>query len=391
MKGNILRRILLITLILCQRVHAEEEYAEFMVDFRVNITRIDPNFSENESRIRDIVSFLREVENDSSRSISSVAFCGAASPEGSFYWNTHLAGARLAALERLIRREIEIPDSIITRDDSYIPWDYLREKVEKSNLPYRDTVLSIISLPPQLVKDRDNGKLVDHRITALKSLQGRKVWRDLFRRYFKEMRNASAVIITLRNDSPKILSLPDFPLSLNVATQRVEAEIYPLPSPHLAPCRRKPFYMAVYSNLLYDALALPNLGAEFYLGKNFSIAGNWIHAWWSNDRRHRFWRLYGGEINVRRWFGKPAASKPLTGHHLGIYAQAITFDFEFGGKAYMGGKPGGTILDRAHFGAGIEYGYSLPVGRRLNLDFTLGAGYIGGKIYEFHPEGDRYV
>lgn len=57
----------------------------------------------------------------------------------------------------------------------------------------------------------------------------------------------------------------------------------------------------------------------------------------------------------------------------------------------MGGQPGGTILDRALWSAGIEYGYSLPVARRLNLDFTIGLGWIGGKYHEYLPMDDCYV
>lgn len=149
--------------------------------------------------------------------------------------------------------------------------------------------------------------------------------------------------------------------------------------------------MDIHTNMLYDALAVPNLGVEFYLGKSWSISGNWMHAWWNNDRRHHYWRIYGGEINVRRWLGKAAALKPLTGHHLGIYLQALTYDFEWGGKAYMGGKPGGTIFDLSHVGGGVEYGYSLPAGRRFNIDFSVGIGYIGGRVYEFEPDSDRYL
>lgn len=57
----------------------------------------------------------------------------------------------------------------------------------------------------------------------------------------------------------------------------------------------------------------------------------------------------------------------------------------------MGGKPGGTLFDQAHFGAGIEYGYSHPIARRLNLDFTIGVGYLGGKCYEYLPIDNHYV
>lgn len=32
---------------------------------------------------------------------------------------------------------------------------------------------------------------------------------------------------------------------------------------------------------------------------------------------------------------------------------------------------------------GVAYGYSLPVGHRFNVDFTLGIGYLGGLYKEY--------
>ena len=154
---------------------------------------------------------------------------------------------------------------------------------------------------------------------------------------------------------------------------------------------KKPFYMALKTNLLYDAAALPNIGAEFYLGKNWSVGANWTYGWWDKDSSHHYWRAYGGELYGRWWFGEKAHTKPLTGHHLGVFAGIITYDFEFGGKGYMGGLPGKTLWDRCNRYAGIEYGYSLPVGRRINIDFSIGLGYLGGKVIKYHPSHDRYI
>ena len=98
-----------------------------------------------------------------------------------------------------------------------------------------------------------------------------------------------------------------------------------------------------------------------------------------------------GDLAVRYWLGKKANEKPLTGHHIGIYGQAFTYDFEWGGKGYMGGEPGGTLWDKTNYAAGVEYGYSLPVANRLNIDFTLGVGYWGGKYYEYIPLDGHYV
>lgn len=153
----------------------------------------------------------------------------------------------------------------------------------------------------------------------------------------------------------------------------------------------RPFYMALKTNMLYDLLAVPNVDMEFYLTRNVSIGAHWMYSWWSNDSRHRYWRTYGGDLTVRYWFGRAAHEKPLTGHHVGIYGGALTFDFEWGGTAYMGGRPGGSLWNRCMINTGIEYGYSLPIASRLNIDFTIGVGYMGGILEKFKPEEGYYL
>lgn len=150
--------------------------------------------------------------------------------------------------------------------------------------------------------------------------------------------------------------------------------------------------MDLRTNMLYDIAAVPNIGAEFYLGKNFSILANWMYGWWSSNHRHRYWQIYGGDLAARWWFGSKAGAKPLTGHHLGVYGGALIFDFELGGTGYMGGKPGGTLWDRCIVNTGIEYGYSLPVSSRLNIDFSIGFGCLMGNYIKYFPfDNDYYL
>lgn len=160
-------------------------------------------------------------------------------------------------------------------------------------------------------------------------------------------------------------------------------------TPIIHDCR--PFYMNVRTNMLYDAFLVPNIGLEFYLGKGWSASGNWMYAWWKNDKRHRYWRVYGGDVELRKFFGRRATGKPLTGHHIGLYGQVLTYDIEMGGKGYIGGRPGGSLWDKANYGIGIAYGYSLPINKRMNLDFSLGFGYFGGTNYKYTPVDNHYV
>lgn len=145
----------------------------------------------------------------------------------------------------------------------------------------------------------------------------------------------------------------------------------------------KPFYMSIKTNMLYDLAMVPNIGAEFYLGKNFSIAANWHYSWWKKDKTAWYWRTYGGDASVRYWLGKESRIKPLTGHHLGVYGQMITYDFEVGNK--------GVLADKWSWAVGVEYGYSLPITQRLNIDFTLGFGYHWGLFDEYLPIDGHYV
>lgn len=154
---------------------------------------------------------------------------------------------------------------------------------------------------------------------------------------------------------------------------------------------RKTRYMDIQTNMIYDALLIPNIGIEYYLGKNWSVTTNIIYGWWNSDQHHWYWRAYGMDIGVRKWVGKASKKKPLTGHHIGAYGQLFTFDFETGNRGYMGGEPGGTLWNKMNYIIGAEYGYSMPVAQRLNIDFTMGMGYWGGTYHEYEPVGKQYV
>ena len=154
---------------------------------------------------------------------------------------------------------------------------------------------------------------------------------------------------------------------------------------------QKPLQWTLKTNALYDIVLIPNIGAEFHLGKNWSVGANWMYAWWNHDASHKYWRVNGGDLYARKWFGKKAQEKVLAGHHVGIYAQALTYDFCLGDRGYMGGEPGGNFFDKVSYAAGFEYGYSLPIARKLNLDFTIGIGYLRGKYYEYKVIDDCCV
>lgn len=139
---------------------------------------------------------------------------------------------------------------------------------------------------------------------------------------------------------------------------------------------------AIKTNALYDIALIPNIGVEFFLRNGWSVSGNWMYAWWKSDRIHYYWRTYGGEVDVRKYLGQTTNDRPYNGHHIGLYGQMLTYDFETGGTGY---------LSKLSYGAGFEYGYSIPLGRHLGLDFSIGLGYLGGEYKIYDPIDTHYV
>lgn len=144
-----------------------------------------------------------------------------------------------------------------------------------------------------------------------------------------------------------------------------------------------PHYLSLKTNLLFDAAAIPNIGIEVPFLKRWSVTANWHCAWWKKTSGNTYWQTYGGDLSIRLWLPRGGVVTPLYGHHLGVYGQMYTYDFEFGHKGYQ--------ADKWSFGYGLEYGYSLVLSRRLNMDFSLGIGYFGGEYKEYEPQDGHYV
>lgn len=358
----------------CSCASAQVIQDSVRIHFRVGKSRLDMDLGENRRVLEDIREKLRLNADDSVYyRLENVLVVGGASPEGSVALNRKLSGERAETLFNYLSQYATFPDSLRHFTFLGCDWNGLYRLAEADpDLPEREKTLDLLR---RIAADPEEGD-----VWKLRSFKGGEPYAYMSRNHFPVLR-ASGMYLWYR---PVVL--PPFsahtslkkPFGMDVPSPEAPAFTVLEPEPE-----RKPLYMALKTNMLYDAALVPNVGVEFYLGRNWSVAANWMYAWWKSDRRHWYWRTYGGDVALRRWFGKAAAGKPLTGHHIGVYGQMVTYDFETGGRGYLG--------DRWSYAGGVEYGYSLPVARRLNIDFTLGVGYLGGEYKEYVPEDDCYV
>ncbi len=372
----------------CCLIQAQEVKDSVKIHFRQGKITLDPSVGNNREvldRIKDSLSYSFTV--DSIYKLRKVIVTGGASPEGSVRLNEGLSRNRANVLFKYLSRYAELPDSLMIFSFLGRDWNGLLQSVKLDpDVPNREETIKFLEDVVERCKDGE--KEEDKNFQRFTQLCGGAPYRYTYRKLFPPLRASSVELTYERIWNP--IKIPPVKIDIVHHVPALGLEMGEIAKAEL-PDMPLPFYMAIRTNMLEDVLLVPHIGVEFYLGKQWSIGANWKYAWWKNDRKHDYWRIYGGDVTLRKYFGRKAEEKPLQGHHIGLYGQVLTYDFELGGKGVMGGVPGGSIFDKCNYGVGIEYGYSHPVARRLNLDFSIGLGYFGGEYREYKPVDDCYV
>ena len=412
-----------------------------VIYFPKNSADLDLNFRGNDKSIRRILDTLSIYTNDSVYRIKSITYSGAASPEGNISFNERLAMLRARSLFSYISNYTVLPDSVQSLKSLGRDWSGLiRLAQQDSNLPQREYLLRELD---HIVRNANSS--TEDPFVQIKRISSKEAYEYMYNNIFPLLRATyfdivyekiskadrefleqnkkhldSIVFVEVIN--PAVAQQPQEPQQTIQQVPQSEVqpagEVAPTQQPAQQPIGQqqasqeqqaaqeqlaqqqpaqptdtiaepqdsafcRPFYMAIKSNMLYDLAMTPNAAIEFYLGAGFSLTANWQYAWWKRDKSAFYWRTYGGDVEARYWFGKLAKEKPLTGHHVGLYGQMITYDFEFGGN--------GILAPRWSWAIGASYGYSLPIHRVLNIDFSAGVGYHTGLYHNYTPIDGEYI
>ena len=364
--------------------------------FRPGYSLLELSYRDNAANMKALTQGIQTIKGNPCVQLQHIRILSAASPEGNSALNKRVAKRRGERLRDYLKETLVLPDSIFTVSSAGEDWQGLAALIAKEKTPWRNKALQIIRHTPEWVTR--NGKVVDGRKRQLQNLDGGKAWKYMLDNHFYTLRTGAVVVCevkTLAAESPPSAAearpepasqqASGQPASQQSASQSPSSPPFPAIPSQVHPEQEPPpvaSYFALKSNLLYDALLIPNLSLEASIGSGWTLGAGGMFAWWSKDAKHRYWRIYGGDLEIRKYFGALSKSKPLQGHHLGIYGDFLTYDFEFGAKGYQ---------SKATYAAGIRYGYSHPIGKRLNLDFALGIGYLHSNYKTYVPRDGCYV
>lgn len=356
--------------------------------FPQGYSRLDPAFRGNGGRMESFKREMSRLMEDTTKTLRGITVSSGASPEGGSAINRRLSDDRMAAVCGYIESVCPGKECLTAITSKGVDWEGLERMVEASDMPSRTKILEIIRDTPEWVID--GGKVVDSRKRRLMRLDGGRAWHHMEEHYFPDLRGGSVdVICEFAHTADSVVSatVPD-----DVAEKLISEECVSVKSmatipdtipelPDIIPDTAttdavvvgKPgFNIGIGTNLVYDALMIPNINLEFPFSARWSAGVNCMYGWKERDARRPVY-AYGGELHLRYWLGQNG--RPLSGHHFGAYGQMIRYNIKHSGRGYLS--------DRWSYGAGIEYGYSLPFGRRLRIDMAVGTGYLTGICREY--------
>lgn len=130
-------------------------------------------------------------------------------------------------------------------------------------------------------------------------------------------------------------------------------------------------YIALKSNVPFQALSIHNLAVEVQVHKQVTVD---FPVMWSISDIEREHAVRGIAFQPEgRWWLKKAG----VGHFFGVHAHAAWFNLKWEDNRYQTGK-------RPLLGAGISYGYKLPLSAHWGAEFNIGAGYANMKYDTFY-------
>ena len=284
--------------------------------------------------------------------IDTIEILGACSPVASPQYNYKLSYNRCLALRSYIEREHPRIVEKFPIKMKYIGIDYLG--------------YDILSQKKEQLSEKEKWDMLQYVATRLK------------------MKDGSYIIPgyhDLKSDTVSIIPSYQLPKSDTVYVYVRDTVAIPCPPEQILPpeTSKRPVFLALKSNLLYDAALLPNLSAEVYLGKQWSLVveGNW--SWWTSGKPiQNQWvhRIQAAGAELRYWVKSPY---PLNGHAIGVYSLVGDYDI----RMFPENESSTGYLSYRSWSAGLSYAYSMPISNRFNLEFGLAFGYVGGKYYEY--------
>ena len=219
--------------------------------FRQGYSILDLSIRDNRQVLERIADSLSIGYADSVYTLKKVMVVGGASPEGTIPLNKRLSEKRANVLFDYLAQYGELPDSLTSFVYLGRDWNGLADLVEADpDVPYRDETLEY--LRDIAARSEGGEKLADNNVGRLSRFKGGEPYRYMYRELFPEIRASRLYLWYEKERNPIYVPVVEAPVYLLDKPESVLTRTF------VPPVLEKPFYMALKTNMLYDALLVPN-------------------------------------------------------------------------------------------------------------------------------------
>ena len=354
----------------------------FRIFYPVGKTELHEDYMDNANTLHRIHKYLEK-----SPRIDSITIYSYASPEGPYLLNKRLAAERGKTAKQYLLNHLpadrHLPDSLFIIDPTAENWQGLRDLV-LYQYPHADKEELLAILDRKDITD-------ERRKVLLKRLNAGKPWLYILKHLMPQLRYATWVSVWQRIKVDQVIEEP-IRLAMEMPVVPMpDIEPIPFPKPEMEEEDTKTI-LALKTNLLYDAVSWLNFSVEVPIGDRFSALYYHQFPWWTwgqakNEYCMRFLSI-GAE--GRYWFKPMPREKTenrikrdrLMGHFVGVYGESGKWDFE---------RKRDICYQGEHWSAGLSYGYAMPIGKRLNLELSVSAGYASIAYRGYTPSEDYEI
>jgi long-subunit fatty acid transport protein len=131
--------------------------------------------------------------------------------------------------------------------------------------------------------------------------------------------------------------------------------------------------LAVKSNVLYDATGTINVGGEYAINKQMSANLSLNYNGWAL-KQPQMWKHILVQPEFRYYL-----REAFNEHYAGVHLLYTTFDVERMSLPLFGFDRKHLYKNGTAYGGGVSYGYQLYITPRINLEFSVGIGFLNMK------------
>lgn len=325
--------------------------------FGIGQSELDLSFRDNRTQFDRMMALLGTMATD------RIVIRASASPDGTVAFNEQLWSHRADVVrERIVDTYPDLSDKI--RIQSKIEdWAGLYEAVlADPNVPNQEQAADIIAMSSS----------IESRKYFLRQLDDGKTWGYIAKNIFPTLRVVSVAVYysVLKESSDTVFAsrvIRDTIVVRDTVFSGQPMVFSPVSNPMVESKEPGPG-MSLKTNLVYWLALQPNVEAEFYFARRWSLNLEAQVAWWSLPDQHIHYRYAHFSPEARFWF---RGNGSFTGHYVGLAVGGGLYDLSLGQQHnnYEGYQGEFATVS-------ITYGHMWHIKNNFYIEVGLGVGYL---------------